>query len=64
MKKFIVTETKPVTAIWTYEVEANSEKEALEKVWNGEILPTDKELDEPADFDVDSNFDVYEEGNG
>jgi hypothetical protein len=64
MKKFIVTETKPVTAIWTYEVEANSEKEALEKVLNGEVLPTDKELDEPADFDVDSNFDVYEEGNG
>lgn len=64
MKKFIVTETKPVTAIWTYEVEANSEKEALEKVLNGELLPTDQELDEHADFDIDPTFDVYEEGNG
>ena len=63
MKKFIITETKPVTAIWTYEVEANSEKEALEKVWNGEVLPTDKELEFDA-FDVEATFDVYEEGNG
>jgi hypothetical protein len=63
MKKFIVTETKPVTAIWTYEVEANSEKEALEKVWNGEVLPTDKELEFDT-FDVEATFDVYEEGNG
>jgi hypothetical protein len=63
MKKFIVTETKPVTAIWTYEVEANSEKEALEKVWDGKVLPTDKEF-EIEDFDVEVIFDVYEEGNG
>jgi len=64
MKKFIVTETKPVTAIWTYEVEANSEKEALEKVLNGEVLPTDQEQFDLIHSDMDPTFDVYEEGKG
>jgi hypothetical protein len=64
MKNFIVTEIKPVTAIWTYEVEANSEQEALEMVLKGNIQPIDQEIDEPADFDVESTFDVYEEGKG
>lgn len=64
MKNFIVTEIKPVTAIWTYEVEANSEQEALEIVLKGNIQPIDQEIDEPADFDIESTFDVYEEGKG
>ena len=34
MKKFIVKETRPATAIWTYEVEAESESEALAKVFD------------------------------
>jgi hypothetical protein len=64
MKRYIVTETKPVTAIWTYVVEANSETEALNKVLDGgEYLSVEKELEEHMDID-DSNFDVYEEGNG
>jgi hypothetical protein len=63
MKTYIVTETKPVISIYTYTVEANNEEEALHKVMNNDYLSVEKELEEHMDID-DSNWDVYEEGNG
>ena len=63
MKSFIVVETKPVTSIYTYTVKANTEEEALHKVMNNEYLSIEKELEDHMDID-DSNWDVYEEGNG
>ena len=63
MKRYIVTEIKPVTAIHTYVVEANSEEEALKKALNNDYLSVEKEIEEHMDID-DSDWDVYEEGNG
>ena len=45
MKKFIVTEERLVTAIWTYEVDAETEAEALEQVQNGNITPNEMRRD-------------------
>jgi hypothetical protein len=36
MKNYIVTETRPILAVYFHEVKANSEEEALEKVHRGE----------------------------
>jgi len=36
MPKFIVTETVPCVQVWTYEVEAKNETEALNKVLDGQ----------------------------
>lgn len=35
MRKFQVKETRPATYTWYYEVEAENENEALEKVFEG-----------------------------
>lgn len=41
MAKYKITEKQQLigTRTWRYEVEANTEKEALEKVWNGNVEP-------------------------
>ena len=46
MKKFTITETVPCVQIWTYEVEAETESEALEQVVQGEIYVTETSIDE------------------
>lgn len=48
MKKFTITETRPATYTWVYEVEAENENEALEKVFEG--------LEDPIDSDVEVNY--------
>ena len=39
MKEFIITETRPATVTWTYQVAAETEDEALELAINGEVAP-------------------------
>ncbi len=41
MKTYRITESQPATAIWTYYVEAESEEEALDKMYRGEVTDTD-----------------------
>jgi hypothetical protein len=48
MKKFTITETRPATYTWYYEVEAENENEALEKVFEG--------LEDPIDSDVEVDY--------
>ena len=61
MKKFIITETRPVTATWTYEVEAENERDALEKVFTYEGAKLiDYEVDDNGNAD-DSEFDITEQ---
>ncbi len=58
MKKFRITEYKPIMAYWYYEVEAETEEQALEKIYNGEVDSTDYETGE--DYSDDSEFHVEE----
>ena len=46
MPKFIITETVPCVQIWTYEVEANNETEALNKVIEGKAEVSETLVDE------------------
>lgn len=59
MKKFTITETRPVRAIWTYEVEAETEAEAISIIFNGEAKPTAYEIEDYEDDDI-SEFQVIE----
>ena len=60
MKKFIVKETRPAMATWTYEVEAKSEDEAIAKVFDEmDVKKTDLTYD--VDFEADMEVEVDEE---
>jgi hypothetical protein len=59
MKKFTITETRPVRATWTYEVEAETEAEAISIIENGEAEPTSCEIEDHEDDDI-SEFQVIE----
>jgi hypothetical protein len=60
MKKFIVKETRPAMAIWTYEVEAKSESEAMAKVFDEmDIKKADLAYD--VDFEADMGVEIDEE---
>ena len=60
MKKFIVKETRPATAIWTYEVEAVSESEAVAKVFDeNDIQKVNLAYD--VDFEGEMGVDIEEE---
>ena len=60
MKKFIVKETRPATAIWTYEVEAVSESEAVAKVFDeNDIQKVNLAYD--VDFAGEMGVDIEEE---
>jgi hypothetical protein len=60
MKKFIVKETRPAMATWTYEVEAKSEDEAVAKVFDEmDIKKADLAYD--VDFEADMEVEVDEE---
>ena len=59
-KKFTVTETRAAVATWIYEVEAESQEDALEKVLHDpESYVTDYMVDPVGDED-DSDFEVEE----
>lgn len=61
MAKFEVTETRFATGtrIWRYEVEANSEEEALEMVMNGNVEHTSF-TDDVEDDNYDPEYEVEE----
>lgn len=59
MKKYIVTETRPAIQVWTYEVEAKSETEALEIILEGEISAFNYEVQAQDDED-ESCFNIEE----
>jgi hypothetical protein len=48
MKKYTIIETRPALCTWTFEVEAETEEEALRMVEDGEV--------DPDDYDVDNTF--------
>lgn len=58
MKKFIITETRPAIYTWHYEVEAENENEALEKVLEGLENPINTDV-EACEYE-DSDFKVEE----
>jgi len=60
MRKFIITETRPVEAIWTYEVEAENEQEAMEMIYTGQATFVNYEVEDNGDGS-DSQFDVIEQ---
>ena len=61
MKKFIITETRPVTAVWTYEVEAENERDALEQVFtDGKVELINYEIEDNGCAD-DSEFNITEQ---
>lgn len=60
MKKFTIKETRPATYTWYYEVEAENENEALEKVFEGLEDPIDTDIE--VDYDMDeSEYEVIDE---
>lgn len=59
MKTFIITETRPATYIWKYEVEAEDENEAMFKIMNGDIEPVSSSTE--VWEDVDSDYEVVDE---
>lgn len=61
MKKFRITEQQQVIATYFYTVEANSEEEALEMVFKGEV-EHDEYIIDNTDSD-ESYFDVMEVKN-
>jgi hypothetical protein len=61
MKKFIIKETRPATAIWTYEVEAVSESEAIAKVFDEGDTNKTPDLTYDVDFEADMEVEVDEE---
>ncbi len=56
MKKFLITETRPAIYTWHYEVEAENEQEALEKVMEGLEDPVNTDI-EACDYS-DSEYEV------
>jgi hypothetical protein len=63
MKTFRIIETRPATAYWEYVVEAETEEQALEKVFSSQIEADDfgYEMDEDDDGNVESDFEVWED---
>ena len=45
MKKYTIIQTAPATQIWTFEVVANSEEEAIKMVEDGDVECCDYEVD-------------------
>lgn len=59
MKTFIIKETRPATYTWTYEVEAEDENEALEKVFSQKATIVDTDVD--IDYEDDGEYEVIDE---
>lgn len=60
MKKFRVVETRPATAYWVYEVEAESEEEAKKLVEETDIDHFDPDHFTEVDWDADAEFEYQE----
>ena len=60
MAKFIIKETRPATAIWTYEVEAENESEAIAKVFDEYDTKETPDLTYEVDMDADMQVDIEE----
>lgn len=60
MKTFIIKETRPATAIWTYKVKAENETEALAKIFDEYDVDENPELTYEVDMDADMNFNIEE----
>ena len=39
-KKYRITESQPATTIWTHYVDAESEEDAIDKMYKGEVIET------------------------
>lgn len=50
MKKYTIIQTAPATQIWTFEVVANNEEEAIKMVENGDVKHYDYETVDGDDF--------------
>jgi hypothetical protein len=57
MAKFRITEVRLAETRWTYEVEAETEADALEMVFTGEVQHENYEL---RDLEDESYFDIIE----
>jgi len=57
MPKFKITETRLAETVWTYEIEAENEQEAMEMIYTGQAEAINHEIN---DFGEDSQFDVTE----
>jgi hypothetical protein len=60
MRKFIITETRPVESVWTYEIEAENEQDALEQVFTGKAEVVNYEIEDNGAAD-DSRFEITEQ---
>ena len=62
MKKFSILESKHAIQCWRYEVEAESQEEAIEKIRNGEVNSDDYWVDddpfESFEYEVESEEEV------
>lgn len=58
MKTFIITETRPAYATWTYEVQAETEAEAIAIIENGDADCID--FDNQVEFEEEADYSVEE----
>ena len=57
MPKYTITETRLAETVWTYEIEAENEQDAMEMIYTGQAEVTNHEI---IDIGDDSQFDVTE----
>jgi hypothetical protein len=59
--RYKVTEIAPVSAVWEYYVEADSKEEAIDKVANGEVDPSEFRYEGADNIDSeDCDYDAEE----
>jgi hypothetical protein len=58
MPKYTIIETRLIETKWTYEIEAETEADALEQIFTGQAEATNHEY---YDTDDDSQFDITEQ---
>tara|TARA_R110000868_G_scaffold87457_3_gene244608 strand:- start:203 stop:382 length:180 start_codon:yes stop_codon:yes gene_type:complete len=51
--KYIIEKQYPVLAIWTYEVDAESEEKAMEQILSGDVEPQTYKIEPMWDWDED-----------
>ena len=64
MKKFTVTTSAPCTQYWTYEIEAETEEQAIEIALSGEHDPDDYYVEDDGwnDIEVFESYEIVENG--
>ena len=67
MKRFKILETKHAIQTWYYEVEAESEEQAIEKIMEGQVDHQDYWVDddpfESFEYEVESEEDIEDDSN-